>query len=734
MPFLWGMSLVKDLFVLLLLITAIAPAKAQMPIAAARDLALGSVVTIRGVVTNGSELGSIRYMQDATGGIAIFPGTGSVGGFAPTRGSEISVTGPLKLFNGLLEIDPVQSFTLHGTNVPLPTPQPITPNGMGETNESELVRIPGCTITGGGGNFASGTVNFSSGGQSGRIFLRSGHPLVGTPIPSGIVDLVGIVSQFSSANPPVGGYQLLLRTSADLASSNTITVMGEVAQQDISANGFALRWSTNLPGTARVRYGLTPAMTSLATALQSTTLHTVVLNGLLPARAYYAQAYTVAGTDTAWAPVGIYSTASPDPGQVRVYFNKPVDTSVALGPPAIDLGNALDDTIKAYMDRALFSLEVAVFNTTSSLLVNAANDAHDRGVAVRWIAESSNSNSALSNLRPGIGLLYRTNSGGSGMHNKFVVVDADGGPAAHVLTGSANFTTAGLVQDANNLVVVRDMALARTYRTEFEEMWGGTGTQPNAAQSRFGPDKTNNTPHLFNVNGTMVQCWFSPTDGTTARISDALHTANASVEFALFAFTSSTLAEALVDVRAAGATVRGMMEEEDLNLNTFNTLLAGGVDVRPDGAPTSLHHKYAIVDRGLTASDPLVITGSHNWSFNAENINDENTLIIHSAELADQFHQEWNARWTTAVNVPEREGPGALRVWPNPTEGMLWLDAGSYTNVALGLFDLSGKLVHLTHWQGNGRPLDLSDLSPGVYLLRMEAGEHAHAVTLVKLP
>ena len=39
-------------------------------IAQVRNLGIGQTVTVSGVVTNGSELGPIRYLQDGTAGIA----------------------------------------------------------------------------------------------------------------------------------------------------------------------------------------------------------------------------------------------------------------------------------------------------------------------------------------------------------------------------------------------------------------------------------------------------------------------------------------------------------------------------------------------------------------------------------------------------------------------------------------------------------------------------------------
>ena len=59
----------------------------------------------------------------------------------------------------------------------------------------------------------------------------------------------------------------------------------------------------------------------------------------------------------------------------------------------------------------------------------------------------------------------------------------------------------------------------------------------------------------------------------------------------------------------------------------------------------SLHHKYGIVDAVTTTSDPIVVTGSHNWSRSANEKNDENTLIIHDVFIANQFMQEFKSRY-----------------------------------------------------------------------------------------
>ena len=96
----------------------------------------------------------------------------------------------------------------------------------------------------------------------------------------------------------------------------------------------------------------------------------------------------------------------------------------------------------------------------------------------------------------------RTDGQGSGMHNKFIIGDAEYTESAFVLTGSTNLTTGNLVEDLNNVIVFEDQSLARAYTMEFHEMWGSEGPTPDAENAKFGPDKTWNTPVDFLIGGS----------------------------------------------------------------------------------------------------------------------------------------------------------------------------------------------------------------------------------------
>ena len=80
----------------------------------ARTQPLGTSVTVTGVVTNGDELGPIRYIEDASAGIALYDPTPLSG---VLRGQEVTVTGVLVDYNGLLAVTPVNSISINSNKV-----------------------------------------------------------------------------------------------------------------------------------------------------------------------------------------------------------------------------------------------------------------------------------------------------------------------------------------------------------------------------------------------------------------------------------------------------------------------------------------------------------------------------------------------------------------------------------------------------------------------------------------
>jgi len=633
----------KKIFFTIIIALVINNAFTQITISEARNMTLGSTVTVTGIVTNGSELGVIRYIQDETAGVALYPGTGSVD-FSPNRGDSITITGTLKEYNQLIEIDPITAVTIHSTGNTLPEPLLLTPSQIGESYEGQLAKVENSTFADAGSTFSgSNNYNLTSNGETFVVRVNSNSDIAGQTIPSGLVDITSIVSQYSYSSPDEG-YQLLLRDLNDIQLLSPLYFTNVPEESNLTTTGFTISWETNEASSTEIAYGLTQNLElGVFTGDANVTQHSYTITGFDAGTIYYLKAYSVSGVDTTPSVVKPYVTVSESSGLIKVYFNHAVDNSVSTGVDAVAIPGEFTDTIISYIDKAEKTLDICVYNNNMASIVSAINSAYNRGVIVRYITEDETANLAFSSLNANIPVLPG-NTGGL-MHNKILIIDADSTENAWVVTGSTNFTDNNLDDDYNNLICFQDQSLARAYRIEFEEMWGGSGNSYNVANSKFGSDKTDNTPHKFIINSIPVELYFSPSDNVTSEIQKTIETTDTDLEFALLTFTRNELGAAVVDVFNAGAEVKGIIENPNDSGSEYDYLIASGVDVLPHTNPHDIHHKYAIIDSKNPDSSPKVITGSHNWSSSAENNNDENTVIISDATIANLYYQEFYMRW-----------------------------------------------------------------------------------------
>ena len=274
-------------------------------------------------------------------------------------------------------------------------------------------------------------------------------------------------------------------------------------------------------------------------------------------------------------------------------------------------------------------------------------------------------------------------SWGDQMHNKFAVVDG-----TWVWTGSWNFTindtygseanrTAGVLSGhTNHGVEVRSEDLADEYTNEFNEMYGSSSSTPDHSASNFHGRKHDTTVHhTVTVGGKTVEVYFSPNEGGLARVIDAVENdADESAHFCIYAFSDQDLTDALKEkwegsTTESTGTLTGFKLQGVFEGGYWNQYWSASMDMTArDGSPDQstkwnnkaevyfdgednlLHHKYLILDVN-TESDPMVVTGSMNWSANGDDTNDENTLIIHDAAIANQFYQEFAARLYMAFGV-----------------------------------------------------------------------------------
>jgi phosphatidylserine/phosphatidylglycerophosphate/cardiolipin synthase-like enzyme len=715
----------------------------------ARSHATGDTVKVRGVVTYAQPSSSAAktiFIQDFSGGIAVYDTKTD----ALLLGDSVEVKGVLKPYSNLLELSPVDSVLLLARGLPLPEPKIITPAQASEAYESQLVKIYEVRFVETGtfsGGTSGTTYNVTDGVTQLNVRIPYGSALVGTLIPVGLLDIVGVLGQFNTA------YQLIPRTSDDLIVYPGPQITSIPAITSLTDSSFTINWSTYFNGNSIVYYGAAKNLGDSVVVATQVTSHSVTVSGLKPGRIYYYQVFSANGLGTAASFIAPQvTTSSASSGEMDVYFNYSVDVTYGIKP----LANGSTDLLSKLLERihrATKTIDMAVysyddFSGSSGIVADRISDsliaAYNHGVKIRVVFDNKTTSAPLSRLEStGISVMKRTIPGIDGgiMHNKFFVFDGRDTTDATddwVIMGSWNVTNDGTLKDAQNAVFIQDQSLARIYTVEFEEMFGSSTETKNPAQAHFGPFKTDNTPHVTFIGGTKVESFFSPSDHTTSNIIRALSTADKDIFFGVMSFTRSDIAQTLITKKSAGVNVRGIINDQSGSV--LGTLQAGFVDVfiaKHDTVKGIFHHKYGVVDPFNDDSDPLVITGSHNWSTNAETDNDENTLIIHSGAVARQYAQEFAKRYKesggsgTITGVKEQKSnmPASYELsqnYPNPfnptTNISYQLPSAGHIN--LKVYDILGREIAIL----------VDEMKPaGTYMLTWNASQVSSGVYFYRL-
>jgi phosphatidylserine/phosphatidylglycerophosphate/cardiolipin synthase-like enzyme len=316
-------------------------------------------------------------------------------------------------------------------------------------------------------------------------------------------------------------------------------------------------------------------------------------------------------------------------------------------------------------DRALEDALIALNGNLELILANGSDKSGDGNAEARGHLNGA-----------GIPTIDRL-LGSKGLgHNKFVVLSAGDGMPEAVWTGSTNWSTTGLCTQINNGLLIADRNIARLYREQWERL--KQASPPIVPKADFPPEllASNDISHTFKVDGAPVEVWFTRTsDGRDMKALRELIEAPKRRAILFLMFTPGT--NGLHTVAAARAKdkkmyVRGVVStlgttRADTEKNVLDVRLVASGDkkfkpdrytvVQPQGVDAPLgpwvaevtrkdflsqvghaivHSKVLVLDP--FSDDPVVVTGSHNFSDSASKNNDENLVIVrgHRA-LAEKY-------------------------------------------------------------------------------------------------
>jgi phosphatidylserine/phosphatidylglycerophosphate/cardiolipin synthase-like enzyme len=284
------------------------------------------------------------------------------------------------------------------------------------------------------------------------------------------------------------------------------------------------------------------------------------------------------------------------------------------------------------INRSTKSFYGAFYEISEPRIVRALINAKKRGVEVRLVTETNTARkrkNVQSEWRDaGIEIVYDTGKGL--MHNKFAIIDA-----SYVWTGSYNPTVNDTEKNNNNAILIRSVPLAGIYRGKFMRMFQ---EKSFGKKRKAGPFSGVTNDYYVKVEGTDINAYFSPEDDIERIILKRLSKAKTAIHFMAFAFTSDNIGEMMIRMHKQGVRVCGLFERKGSRVahSEYMKMKLEGLPVKLDHNRNLMHHKVIIID------EYRIITGSYNFSRNANQSNDENLLILDNREIAAAYLAEFN--------------------------------------------------------------------------------------------
>jgi phosphatidylserine/phosphatidylglycerophosphate/cardiolipin synthase-like enzyme len=249
-------------------------------------------------------------------------------------------------------------------------------------------------------------------------------------------------------------------------------------------------------------------------------------------------------------------------------------------------------------------------------------------------------------------LIKRSSNPNYIQHNKFMVFLKDGKPRS-VWTGSTNITDKGIFGQCNTGHIIHDTNIAAKYFA----YWQILQKDPDAADSRAG--SLGIQPDVEKITD-LLGVFFSPRSKTKLlEVYSNLIKDSGQLVCGMFPFSfNKKIKDAIANntdhlkyIIIDRKTINTTLESNDVD----NVIIYGGVLDSPiyawldeteagklfKNGTNYIHNKVILIDP--LSDDPVVISGSANFSDNSILHNDENTLVIKgNKEVADLYFTEFS--------------------------------------------------------------------------------------------
>ena len=325
-----------------------------------------------------------------------------------------------------------------------------------------------------------------------------------------------------------------------------------------------------------------------------------------------------------------------------LFSNLIADPKLFLGPSSADDVQGIYTNLYQYINESKSEIILAIHELELIQIANLLKQKAEEGVEVHVLLESKwvhhlENKMAWHILKNSKAKVYLDKQNNGLMHNKFVIRDEK-----FLFTGSVNFTLTGFFYNYNDALIIKNKKLANEYRNYFFQLIG-----LNNNHKRY-------QPHIVKTREVKYKAVFTGQNYSPIKeIVEEISSANHSIHFLIFVFSSGKISRSLSQKALEGHLIQGIFDNNFENENIlrnwkiipFQNLWKNGAKVKYDQEKAKLHHKCMLI------APHTVITGSFNYSKNAEKNNNENFLIIQSPKLYEQYDKYFKKLWKI---VPEK--------------------------------------------------------------------------------
>ena len=146
---------------------------------------------------------------------------------------------------------------------------------------------------------------------------------------------------------------------------------------------------------------------------------------------------------------------------------------------------------------------------------------------------------------------------------------------------------------------------------------------------------------IIRKDGVVKKALFSPDDSIKKVLIGLIHAEQEHIYVAIFSLTDIEIVQALIQAHHRGVAVEIVADTSCLKYSGSKIvkLHEAGINVRnfpTEDSKALMHNKFVVFTKNLN-NQPILWTGSFNFTYSASRFNQENVLILQDADLAQDY-------------------------------------------------------------------------------------------------